>query len=69
MFEGQLPEDKQMVPDSLGKVHVLLSVRVVGSNVPKNDEPLSPITTSPVLATLKRVVPEADAVRISWDSV
>lgn len=36
-----------------------MEVRVVGSRVTKKEEALSPIESSPVLATLNLVVPEA----------
>ena len=50
---------KQNVPDASGRVKVLFWVNVARSIVPKKEEVLSPKTTSPVLATLNRVVPEA----------
>ncbi len=52
---------RQTVPFSFGSVMVLLAVRVVGSRVAKKAEALSPIESSPVLATLNLVVLEADA--------
>ncbi len=48
-----------MVPASFGIVIVLFAVSVVGSRVAKNEELLSPTISSPVLATLNLVVPEA----------
>ncbi len=53
------------VPSSFGRVRVLFWVSVVGSRVVKNEDVLSPIDSSPVLATLNLVVPEAEADRIS----
>ena len=50
---------RQTVPASFGRVSVLLAVNVVGSKVAKNVELLSPIESSPVLATLNLVVPAA----------
>ena len=54
-----------MVPDSFGNVNALSDVKVAGFRVVANAELLSEIINSPVLAILNRVVPEADAAKIS----
>ena len=46
-------------------MYVLSLVSVVGSIVPKKEDPSSDIASSPVLVTLNLVVPLADAVNIS----
>ena len=62
----QFVEDcKHIVPASFGIFIILLEVSVVGSRVAKNEEVLSPTTSSPVFCTLNLVVPDALAERRS----